>query len=361
MKINDIIFRYSFPNNHPKDGICRIRTFISYNFKLYVVITDLDTKNTSASITNSIETICESLTEKLIVPKHSIFIEHYESNLFGNNTFDIVTIVRNGQTEWQNINIQEVIQLIECDPNEFKTPTIANNILLTEIEKIRNQINPHLDLPQQIRSEYILRQLEIEDNMISKSSLSYLIQNGAKERKLLKFLKEDLSIFGEIYATPHDNYICFSEFPLNGGFIDFVLLTGYSKMDVFLIEIKGADFNLFNKGSYNKLNSKTEIAIGQIRDRLGYIHRNKSDFRTQVHSIREKIISGTSMYNSFLSPDQTTLVDKNKDINIHNVVIGGITSHDLNESYKRHDFETNFTLPFKLESWDTFIRKLRRS
>ncbi|MBS7231838.1 DUF4263 domain-containing protein [Flavobacterium psychroterrae] len=361
MKINDIIFRYSFPNNRSKDGICRIRTFITSDFKLYALITDLDTKNTSASVTNSIEAICNSLIEKLILPEHTIFIEHYESNLFGKNTFDIVTIVRNAQTEWQNINIQEVIQLIECDPNEFNTPTIANDILLTEIEKIRNQINPHLDLPQQIQSDYILRQLEIENNMISKSSLFNLIQNGAKERELLKFLKKDLSIFGEIYATPHDNYICFSEFPLNGGFVDFVMFTGYSKMDVFLIEIKGAEFNLFNKGAYDKLNSKTEIANHQIRQRLGYIHRNLSEFREKLHSIREKVVSGTSIYNSFLGPDTTTLVDKNKDINIHNVVIGGRTSNDLNESHKRHDFETNSTLPFKLESWDTFIRKLRRN
>lgn len=358
MKINDIIFRYSFPNNHPKDGICRIRTFITSNFKVYALITDLDTKNTSASVTNSIEVICNSLIEKLILPEHTIFIEHYEPSFHG-HTFDIVTI--KNETEWQNISTEEVMKLLECDLDEFKNLTTENKILSSEIDKIRTEINPHLDLPQQIQSDYILRQFEIEDNMISKSSLSHLIQNGAKERELLKYLKKDLSIFGEIYATPHDNYICFSEFPLNGGFVDFVMFTGYSKMDVFLIEIKGAEFNLFNKGGYNKLNSKTEIATGQIRDRLGYIHRNLSEFRKELHSIREKAISGTSIYNSFLGPDTTTLVDKNKDINIHNIVIGGRTSNDLNESYKRHDFETNSTLPFKLESWDTFIRKLRRN
>jgi hypothetical protein len=132
-------------------------------------------------------------------------------------------------------------------------------------------------------------------------------------------------------------------------------------MDVFLIEIKGADFNLLNQGHYKKFNSRIDVAIGQIRDRLGFIHRNIDEFRSSIHSIRERVISGQSLYNSFIGPDKETKVDKNKDINIHNVIIGGRTLDDLLESKKRRDFEVNFSLPVKLESWDTFLRKLRRN
>lgn len=361
MKINDLIFRYTFPNNWPKDGICRVRTFVNSQFQVYVLITDLDVKNTSASITNSIEIICESLKTRLIVPDNSIFIEHYEPSLINNHTFDIVTIKKGNETNWKSIEFQEAKTLLECDEEELNNLSLRNKLLLDEIDRATTQIDPHLDLPSQLESDYITRGLEIRKNMISKSSLIELVNKNAKEIDFLKLLKKDLSVFAEIYASPFDNYICFAEFPLNGGYVDFVLFTGTSRMDVFLIEIKGAEFNILNKGSYEKFNAKIDRAIVQITDRLGYIHRNNLEFRDNVHMIRERVISGESLFNSFIGPDKTTRVDKNKDINIHNIIIGGLTIDDIKESYKRQNFEHTFTLPIKLESWETFIRKLRRN
>jgi hypothetical protein len=361
MKINDIIFRYSFPQNNKRDGICRVRTFVNSHFQLLVLITDLDLKNTSSSVTNSIEIIYNSLINRLIVPKDSIFIEHYEPSSIMSHTFSIVTIQDGKETLWEDISFDDIINLAECDESEIKILTLQNEVLNNEIDKLRTLIDPHLDLPSQVESSYLIRKFEIEDNMISKLEVSGLINNNAIEHQLLKLLKRDLSILAEVYANPNDNYICFSEFPLNGGFIDFVLLTGVSWMDVFLIEIKGADFNILNQGFYQKFNSRIEIAIGQIRDRLGYIHRNMDEFRKNIHSIRERIISGESLYNSFIGPDSTVRVDKNKDVNIHSVIIGGRTIDDLKESKKRYDLEWSLSLPIKLESWDTFLRKLRRS
>lgn len=360
MKINDIIFRYSFPYRK-KDGICRIRTFANSKFQLVVLITDLDIKNTSASVTNSIEIIYENLVSRLIVPATSIFIEHYEPGTMNDHTFDIVTVEKGRETIWKNISIEEAKLLIECDDVELDNLTLENTVLIEEIDKLRTQIVPHLDLPVQVESDYFTRKIEIDDNMISKADLLKVINTGISEQELQRLLKNDLSIFAEIYASPDDNYICFSEFPIDVGFVDFVLLTGISRMDVFLIEIKGADFNILNQGHYKKFNSRIDVAIGQIRDRLGYIHRNINEFRNGVHSIRERVISGESLYNSFIGPDKETKVDKNKDINIHNVIIGGRTFDDLTESKKRQDFEFNFSLPVKLESWDTFLRKLRRN
>lgn len=361
MKINDIIFRYSFLQNRKRDGICRVRTFINSHFQLIVLITDLDIKNTSAFITNSIEIICSSLIDRLIVPKDSIFIEHYEPSSFINHTFSIVTIKEGREPSWKDIDFEYLINLIECDGSEINNLTFQNKVLINEIDKLRTIINPHLDLPLQIESNYLIRQLEIEDNMIAKSKVSELIANNPTEQQLSKLLKRDLSIFAEVYANPNDNYICFSEFPLNGGFVDFVLLTGVSRMDVFLIEIKGANFNILNQGFYQKFNFGIEAAIGQIRDRLGYIHRNMEEFRKNIHLVRERVISGESLHNSFCGPDNSVRVDKNKDINIHNVIIGGRTIDDLKESRKRHDFEWSLSLPIKVESWDTFLRKLSRS
>jgi len=361
MKINDLIFRYSFPNNWPKDGLCRVRTFINSRFQVYVLITDLGVKNTSASVTNSIEIICESLKTRLIVPETSIFIEHYEPSSVNDHTFDIITIEKGNEPKWENINLSEAKCLLDCDDEELDNLSLENKFLLDEIDKTITQINPHLDLPRQLESDYILRGLEIQKNMVPKLSLIELVEKNSKEIDFLNLLKKDLSLFAEVYASPSDNYICFAEFPLNGGFVDFVLLTGTSRMDVFLIEIKGAEFNILNKGSYEKFNAKIDRAVVQITDRLGYIHRNNLEFRKNIHMIRERVVGGESLFNSFIGPDKTTRVDKNKDINIHNVIIGGRTIDDIKESYKRQNFEYNFNLPIKLESWETFIRKLRRN
>jgi hypothetical protein len=272
-----------------------------------------------------------------------------------------VKIEENKETCWEDIDFNKAKSLTECEDDEFNILTLEDTVLASEIDQIRTIIDPHLDLPYQIESEYLIRQFEIEDNMISKAEMQELVDNNAIEQQLLKALKKDLSIFAEVYARPYDSYICFSEFPINGGFVDFVLLTGVSWMDVFLIEVKGANFNLLNQGFYQKFNAKIEVAIGQIRDRLGYIHRKRDEFRKSIHSIREKVISGESCFNSFIGPDKIERVDKNKDINIHNVIIGGRTIDDLKESKKRYDLEWSFSLPIKLESWDTFVRKLRRS
>jgi hypothetical protein len=361
MKINDFILRYSFSINQIKDGICRIRTFINSKSQIILLITDLGKKNTSASVTNSIEVIYDTLISKYGTPKESVFIEHYEPSSIHNHTFDIVKIHSNKKTEWQSISLKDTVNLLECDETELNNSTFKNEVLLIEIEKIRTIIAPHSELPAQIGSEYILKQFEIQNRMLSKKSLLELIKQNSIETEFLKFLKNDLSFFAEIYASPSDSYVCLSEFPLNNGFVDFVLLTGVSMMDVFLIEIKGADFNLLTQNSYKKLNYRLDIAIGQIRDRLGYIHGNISEFKEFMHNIREKAISGEKKYNVLVGPKITTLVDRNKDINIHNIVIGGRTVNDLEESHKRHDFETTFQLPIKIESWDTFARKLRRN
>jgi len=361
MKVNDLIFRYSFRGNSKRDGICRVRTFVNSHFRLIVLITDLDLKKTSDSITNSIEVIYNSLIDRLIVPKNSIFIEHYEPSSISSHIFSIVTIKNGNETLWEDISFEYVIKLIECDEYEIKSLTLQNKVLINEIEKLRTIIDPHLDLPSQVESSYLIRQFEIEDNIISKLEVSELINNNAIEHQLLELLKRDLSILAEVYANPNDNYICLSDFPMNGGFIDFVLLTGVSRMDVFLIEIKGANFNILNQGFYQKFNYRIETAIGQIRDRLGYIHRNMDEFRKNIHSIRERVISGESLHNSFIGPDDTIRVDKNKDVNIHSVIIGGRTIDDLKESRKRSDLEWSLSLPIKLESWDTFLRKLRRN
>jgi hypothetical protein len=78
MKISDIIYRYSVPNKSFNDGICRLRVFCNNENQTYAILTEIS-KNTSTSITNSIEVIIKKIIESFIVPSDTIFIEHYES------------------------------------------------------------------------------------------------------------------------------------------------------------------------------------------------------------------------------------------------------------------------------------------
>ena len=360
MKVNDLILQYPTSLATRRDGICRLRTFVNKDNKIIALLTELSKKNTSTSITNLIEHICLYIIRKGFVSSDSIFIEHYEADKSHGETFDLIKIDEKGAPEWIPLTRGQVLELSSCEPTEFDISTDQNSNLVAEIEQLRNKIDPHIDFPYQEEPDKIRRKLEIEKKQITKKSIQYLIESGAKESFLQEHLKTDLSVFAEIYAKPDDEYICFSEFPINQGLVDFVLLTGISRMDVILIEVKGADFFLVNAGSYNKLSSKVETALDQTRNRVRYIYENYNDFRKQIHKIRESVETGAKLHNSLMGPSKNLEVDPGKDINIQAVVIAGRTRDDYEESRKRHDYEQS-SIRIMIESWDSWLRKLRRN
>jgi len=341
------------------DGLCRLRLFNNKENKIVALITEIE-ENTSATITNSIDTIIESLIKDCFVPSDTIFIEHYENNSMFREAFELVTFDNNNLLQWESLNRSKVSQLLDCNIEELDNSTISIARLVNDIEKLRTEINPLLDLPYSEDKEQLKRFVEIEENKISKQSVEELISLGCNEERIQKLLKKDLSIFAEVYAKPEKDYICFSEFPIDSGFVDFVVFSGISRMDVFLIEVKGAEFNLFNQGHYDKFSSKIEIAMHQIRERISYISRNNKEFRNEIHSIREKVEKGSAIHNSFIGPSDHLEVDSEKDINLYAVVIGGRTVDDITESRKRHDLELSSAIKIKVDSWDTWIRKLKR-
>jgi hypothetical protein len=250
---------------------------------------------------------------------------------------------------------------MECAPEELDERSSQNHRIIYRADQLRFSRNPFVDSPWRGSQSTIKRRLEIADTMISKSEIDALISAGAGEREIQRLLKRDLSVFAEAYAKPDEEYICFSEFPLADGQIDFVVLTGRSRMDVILIEVKGADFNLLNSGHYKEFNHKINQAASQIRDRVGQIYRKVEPFRDHVHALRERAERGEQIHNAFLGPQHRLHVDPQKDINIRTVLIGGRTVNDRVESTKRHDFERDTTPPIRVESWDTWLRRLQRS
>lgn len=356
MKINDIVHKYTFNTINSREGICRLRTFVNSEKKVFVLLTELD-NNTSASITNAIEKIAEGLFEIGLLNETTSIVEHYESD----NSFSIVELIDfvPAKTTWKHISMVDIIELLETEPNEFSLESKERKRIIDLSEKISTQIDQSRNLYSDKSREYVTRSLEIEAQQIRKTEIKELIEHSPNERSIQNLLKTDLSIFAEFYARPSDQYICFSEFPIGEGFVDFVILTGLSRMDVILIEVKGADFNVVTKGHYKKPSSKIENAFQQIKKHLSYIHKNYDTFRKEIHEIRQKVESGNSIYNSFIGPYGMIQVDPNKEINIRSVIIGGRTVNDREESKIRDEFDT-YSVNVKLESWDSWIRKIQR-
>lgn len=368
MKILDFVFDFGEPSLNGERGLCRVRTYGTKD-KPVTFLTELD-KNDGQSVTNAVEFIIDKLISEKRFNDH-IFIEHYEKEggVSFCDTFNMICI-ENKQPKWSQLNKDYIENLIDKDDfnDLINDRSSENKRILEQADIIRFRRNPWIDSPYRKSDWFIQRKLSIEKQMKSKNELIKLVESKCKEQELLAFLKQDLSFFGEVYSNPEDEYIVFSEFPIEkgsknkDGSIDFVVFTGRSRMDVILIEIKGANFNLFNKNGYRQPHADISKAEQQIRDRLQTAYyQNMFGFREQCHTFRDEAENGRSTFKNYLVGAEGKLqVDPNKEINIHTVIIGGRTQDDRKESLERHKFERSHTIPIALESWDTWIRKLKR-
>lgn len=360
MKLSDFIFRYPVGIARTRQGLCRVRTFFSFQSGVTVLLTDIGEFAVGSSITNVVEHIHQALLLRGMIPTDARVIEHYERHGVEGGSFSVVSFGPAGDPSWVRMPMQDVLLILSCDSNEFTRSTAMDSRLVAEIERLRNAIDPFAGAPWLEEPAIVNRRGEIENGMISKALLSQLVSAGATEREFQQLLKRDPSFFGELYGDPHEEYIVFSEYPLADGFIDFVVFTGRSRMEVVLIEIKGADFFLINGDSYGEFSQKINQAAGQIRRRIGEIYRDMSTFRRYAHKVRRAAESGAPRHGAFMGPHPKLLVDPNKDIELRSVIIGGRTRDDPFESTKRHDFEHGASPPIRIESWDTWIRKLQR-
>ena len=357
MKQIDIVHSFHDHRTQVSRGICRVRSFATPSGKV-VLLTDLGDKNDGQSVTNAVEIVIDSLIEQGLVVPPVTFVEHYERDDFSADTFDVVTT---SPTDWKRLSRDQALRLIGGDQSELDDRSDTNPRTVEQADRLRFRRNPFVDSVNPESHVVVKRQLQIIDSMVSRASVKALVETGGSERELQRLLKTDLSIFGEAYAKPDDEYICFSEFPIADGAVDFVVLTGRSRMDVILIEVKGADFNLVNSNHYGAFNHKVTEAATQIQRRLGTIFRDLEPFRQHAHQVRHRAEEGESLHNSFLGPHHRLQVDPEKDINIRSVVIGGRTLNDLEESAKRQDYEARSTPPVRIESWDTWLRRLQRA
>ena len=365
MKILDFVFDFGKPA-YGTGGLCRVRSYTAINRnELVTFLTELD-KNDGQSITNAIELIIRKLIAEKGFEQH-IFIEHYERKN-NSDTFDKVVIKKESAT-WINLNESQVKDIIgERDfSNLVNDRSSTNHKIQEQADKIRFKRNPWVESLYPRNDNFIRRKLAIEQQMKSKKDLIKLIERGCIEQDILFFLKQDLSFFGEVYANPEDEYIVFSEYPVEkgsknkDGSIDFVVFTGRSRMDVVFIEVKGANFNLFNQSGYRQPHADISKADQQIRDRLDSLYyQNMNKFRKKCHIFRDEAEKGSCRVKYLLGPEEKLMVDPNKEIKIRTVIIGGRTRDDYQESLERQKFERSHTIPITLESWDSWIKKLKR-
>ena len=361
MKISDFIFQYRPGRAARQEALCRVRLFVLPSSQVFVLLTDLGELGTGMSVTNSVEWIRLALIQHGIVRSDVQVIEHYERETPEVDTFDHVTFRDDGSPIWRSISGEEAANCLGCSPTEFLFRTEEDSRLRRQSEAIKHGIDPFFDSPYPTPPEFLARRLELERRMLPNQAIAELIKAGAGERSLQKVIKQDLSFLAETFAHPREDFICFSEFPLADGVVDFAVFTGVSRMDVILIEVKGADFNLINQGSHGNFSARMNEAAQQIRKRVGDIYRNYSEFCSFAHQTRIQVEGGQRKHNALVGPTRPLQVDSDKDINIRTVVIGGRSHNDLKESRLRHQLEWGSTPSIRVESWDSWLRKLRRA
>ncbi|WP_409461275.1 Shedu immune nuclease family protein [Stenotrophomonas maltophilia] len=357
MKIVDTVLSYAGDYHPQSKGMCRVRVF-SCDSDPRVLITDLGELNNGRTVTDAFRTIVERIEDSGLAIGAKVYIEHHEGSHPEFDTFDQVQF--SSDMKWKSISKEVAITLLACSFDELEDRTKNNKRIVGRTETLRLFARRFDGSPWPESFKVTKRKLEIADRMISRTSVCALVEAGSGERELQRLLKSDLSIFAEAFASPSSEYICFSELPIGEGFVDFAVFTGRSRMDVILIEVKGAEFNLVNGNHYQEFNHRVLQAAGQIRNRLGLFYRNPEPTRRELHHIRAEAERGSPLYNAFLGPNAPLQVDPDKDINIRSVIIGGRTQNDLEESRKRHDYERGTSPQVRLESWDTWLRRIQR-
>lgn len=111
------------------------------------------------------------------------------------------------------------------------------------------------------------------------------------KRKSANLKNVGLSILAEVYAYPINEYICIPEYQVGDRKVDYIIFTGRSRMKVRFIEIKGADFDFYDKNN-KTYNVKVENDDRQVNDELAYFSKNYYEFRVRAHKYREEAENG---------------------------------------------------------------------
>ena len=199
------------------------------------------------------------------------------------------------------------------------------------------------------------RKNEIRNNQIPIEKLQGLVKENATEQEIQKLLKDDLSFLADVFASPADEYICLPEYMIGDRRVDFLILKYRYRMEVCLIEIKGANFNMIKSNHYKGMSAHIHTAKSQIDNHIQYINRNYDLFREKVHKTKEDVINGQYKGEFLLGPKGELYVDSEKDIKFRYAIIGGREKDEYRDSRARTIYEND---RWEVYSWEAFIRRL---
>lgn len=358
LKINDFIFRFRGNGVISNAGICRVRTFLNAACEVYVVLSELN-ENPSTSVTNAVELLVSELIHQQKIPAQAKILEHYPKCTWFAERFDLVTFDQHNQPSWRSVSFAFVKKALECSDAEFDDYQKDKRVQ----KEIQNALN---GIPKIEKFEYVEpfeiteRRLAILQDQHSIEDVKKLLDTYPSERELSTFIKQDMSLLAECYACPSEEYIGFAEFPVGNGRVDFALFTGRSRMNVYLIELKGAQDNLCRQNHYHEFRSSIQEGRGQLIQRAMWCNQNYEKFRLFVHQVLKEVKNGRRPYHAFLGPKYRLEVDPNKDVRICYVLIGGRTGNDLSDSQKRHAEDLAVHPDMQTETWDSWVNKLTR-
>lgn len=359
MKVSDFIFRYKTSAFSQRVGLCRVRIFVNMEDRaIYAVLSELE-ENPSSSVTNAVEHITSQLIQAEKIPASAIIIDHYPPAIFNYDEFSIVSFDAEGRPSWEDISLGKCLRLLGCTEEEFSDYRSDPRVR----EEISDAINgiSHIQSAEIVENPKITqRRLEIKNSQYRLEDVRRVLNTYPSETDMGKFIQSDMSLLAEVYAQIEDEYICFSEFPVGEGRADFVVFTGRSRMKVFIIEIKGANIPLRRKNHYHSFRASVQEGKDQLEERAKYCQENYEKFRRFVYDVLDEVKKGRRPYNAFLGPKHELQVDSDKDIHISYVLIAGRTSDNLQDSQKRHMTESASNLNIQIETWDSWLAKLRR-
>lgn len=352
---HDALFCYYSKHSH-KPGVGRVRV---YNDKRHVLLTDIDIS--AASVTNNVEVIAAKLMALNLIKPDTAVIEHYERKprIRPLPTFDIVTIINN-QPYWKNCNLEEVAQMLQCPEAELTESLEEIEHLKLEAELLRKALAPQ-PISKPCRSDLLPKR----PNDVFKAELQNMLDERKGETDLHRFLEANVMNFAEQFACPDNEFIVFSEFTIDEYRVDFMVLTGRSRMDAHIIEIKGADIPL-SKAAGNHRDYRSEIhdAITQIQFHHGKMQFNET-VAQKIHAERARAEAWHKSYAlkpcgrlDFAVGEQPRLeVSAEKGLNIYYHVIGGYGTHLSEESRLRHRTEDSMQAHVRIDSWNSWLNR----
>ena len=359
MKITDFVFRFKTYGFASEASLCRVRIFTNKESKIHIVLTDLSEEARSTSVTNALELILEQLTELQKIPQNAQIIEHYPRPFEREEKFSMVSFDEDERPIWRSISFAKILKILDCEESEFDLYKNDERVM-KEIYDALNGIPAIEQFEYSENPEITQSRLEIKLNQHSKHEFKALLDKNPTERELAEFLKEDLSLLGEFYAYSPEEYVCFCEFPVGSGRVDFAVFTGRSRMNVYLIEIKGAKRGIFRKNHYKAFTSFAAEGREQLNERAEWIKGHYETYRRFVHEVLAEVKNGRKPYGAFRGPDYKLGVDPNKDVKFFYVLIAGRTTDDLADSHGRHLADSYSVLDIQTETWDSWCNKILR-